>query len=255
MTSNRSTVDPALEMIGATKFYGTTRGLKNCTFAVPAGTVCALVGRNGSGKTTALKVAAGLIELDEGSVKVNSSPMQFGGIAPVSYVAQTKSLYPSLKVLEIIRYASALALGEFDESLAVEWVAEHGIPLDQRLGTLSGGQRTQVALATALGRNVSVIVLDEPMADLDPIARDLVANRLIELSKSGRTILVSSHAVSELSGFCNYIVVLKRGDAILSSWVKDIVVSQPLDRVVLDLLRADSDSPGVAQINSEKEPS
>jgi ABC-2 type transport system ATP-binding protein len=175
--------------------------------------------------------------LDEGDVKVGGMSMQFGRTTPVSYVAQTKSLHASLKVFETIRYAHALSLGKFDDSLAIEWVNEQGIPLNQRMGTLSGGQRTQVALATAVGRNAPVIVLDEPMADLDPIARDLVSKRLVALARAGRTILVSSHAVTELSAFCDHVVVMKDGSAILSARVEDISRNQPLDRVVVDLLR------------------
>lgn len=230
--------EAAFEVVAASKVFGAHRALDGCSLRVPPGVVCALVGRNGAGKTTLLQALAGLLRLDSGQLHVNGAPVVLGEIPPVAYMAQGKPLPGSLTVHDTLGYAAELAAGRFDSKQAREWVGEYDIPLGQRVSSLSGGQRAQVAIATAMACDVDVVALDEPMADLDPLARDVVAGHLARAAGDGRTIVVSSHAVAELSSFCDYVVVLDRGQVVLDGPVDEVADGRRLDEVVLDTLRA-----------------
>lgn len=221
----------------AAKTFGSVAALRGCTAAIPAGCVCALIGLNGSGKTTLLRAAAGLLRLDGGSITAAGSPVAFARPAPVSYLAQARPLHPALRPAEIISYARALAGGRLDAGFAARWLDRYEVPAGRRAGQLSGGQRTQVALAVALAREAAVVALDEPLADLDPLAREQVAADLQEIAGRGRTVVVSSHAISELTGWCDYIVVLDTGGVVLEGYAQQIAGGGPLADVIRDALR------------------
>jgi ABC-2 type transport system ATP-binding protein len=237
MTGEPAPVEAALHFESATKYFGATVALDGCSFSVPRGAVCALVGRNGSGKTTAMRAAVGFLALDRGVVTVEGRPVRPGAPSPVSYLAQGRPLHGALTVDDTLAYAHALAGGAFAGDLARDWVQEHDVPLDRPVRSLSGGQRTQVALAAAVARTTPVVELDEPMADLDPVARSIVSERLGALAAAGRSVLVSSHAVTELSGFCDHIVVFDHGRAVIAGPVGEVAQNRPLDEVVLEVLR------------------
>lgn len=231
----------ALEVAGAVKSFGRTRALDGCSFVVPTGALCALAGLNGSGKTTVLKAAAGLLALNSGSVRIEGRATRLGEVPAVTYLAQARSLPANLRVHELLGYAAALAgEGGFAESVARDWLEEHEVDQNALVGSLSGGQRTQVALAVAVARTAPVLTLDEPMADLDPLARERMADGLKRLVSEARTIVVSSHAVAELASWCDYVVVLDAGRAVLSRGVTDLTPGE-LERLVLDTLRTARD--------------
>ncbi len=162
----------ALEATGLSKQYGRHWALRDCSFTLPAGRVAALVGPNGAGKTTLLHLAVGLLQPSRGSIRVLGSPAQDRPelLARVGFVAQDVPLYRDFTAAELLRLGTKLN-ARFDRALADDRFEQLGIPLDRPVGTLSGGQRAQVALALALAKRPELLLLDEPVASLDPLAR------------------------------------------------------------------------------------
>ena len=189
-----------VEASGLGKRYGRTWALRECTLEIPAGRVAALVGPNGAGKSTLLNLAVGLTAPSAGEVTVlggrrAGSPAALDGIA---FVAQDTPLYKNLSVADMI-YITRSLNRRFDQPYAQARLDELGIPLKRKAGKLSGGQQAQLALTLALARRPRLLVLDEPVAMLDPVARhDFMATVLAAASADGVSVLLSSHVLTEL---------------------------------------------------------
>ncbi|MET9803002.1 ABC transporter ATP-binding protein [Streptomyces sp. NPDC006368] len=220
----------ALEARGLGKRYGRRRApaLRDCSFRLPAGAVCALVGPNGAGKSTLLALAAGLTPPTEGTVRVLGTDPATARTG-VAYVAQDKPLHPQLTVAETLRMGHELNPDRWDAD-AAERVVEGGT-LDPaaRVRTLSGGQRTRVALALALGKRPELLLLDEPMADLDPLARhQLMGTLMADAAERGTTVVMSSHILSELEGACDHLLLVDGGRVRLGGDIDDILAAHTL---------------------------
>jgi ABC-2 type transport system ATP-binding protein len=202
-----------IETSGLAKRYGRTWALRECTLAVPAGHVAALVGPNGAGKTTLLNLAVGLAAPTAGLVTVlggrpPGSPAALDGIA---FVAQDTPLYKNLSAGDMLHLTRNLNR-RFDRDYAQTRLAELGIPLNRRAGRLSGGQQAQLALTLALARRPKLLVLDEPVAMLDPVARhDFMATVLTAMADDGVSVVLSSHVLAELERVADYLILLSRG--------------------------------------------
>jgi ABC-2 type transport system ATP-binding protein len=180
---------------------------------IPEGRVTALVGPNGAGKTTFLKLVVGLSSPSEGALSVMDglSPGSVAALAQIAFVAQDAPLYPNLSVADTIHLAANLN-DHFDQQGARRRLSELGIPMGQKVGRLSGGQHAQVALAVSLARHPRLLVLDEPVARLDPLARHDVMGSLMEaVTAEGMSVLLSSHVVAELERVCDYLVLISKG--------------------------------------------
>jgi ABC-2 type transport system ATP-binding protein len=216
-----------VEASGLGKRYGRTWALRDCTLTIPAGRVTALVGPNGAGKSTLLNLAVGLTVPSAGAVTVlggrrAGSPAALDGIA---FVAQDTPLYKNLRVTDMIYLTRGLNR-RFDQPYAEARLHELGIPLKRRAGKLSGGQQAQLALTLALARRPRLLVLDEPVAMLDPVARhDFMATVLAAASADGVSVLLSSHVLTELERVASYLVLLARGEVRLTGEVTDLLAS------------------------------
>jgi ABC-2 type transport system ATP-binding protein len=217
----------AIETHRLGKRYGRTWALRDCTLAVPAGRVVALVGPNGAGKTTLLQLAVGLIGQTTGEIGV------LDGIAPgssealdgIAFVAQDTPLYNYLSVADTLRLVASLT-NTWDEAGARARLDVLGIPPSRKVGKLSGGQQAQVALAVALARHPRLLILDEPVAELDPLARhDFMSTLMEAVAADGVSVVLSSHVLSELERVCDYLVLLSRGSVQIAGTVDDLVVS------------------------------
>ncbi|MFF8290781.1 ABC transporter ATP-binding protein [Streptomyces sp. NPDC016309] len=218
----------ALEAHGLTKRFGRRRdpALRDCAFRLPAGRICALVGPNGAGKSTLLALAAGLTRPTTGTVRVLGTDP---GSARhrLAYVAQDKPLYPHLTVAETLRMGAGLNPGRWDAE-AADRVAG---PLDRdaRVRTLSGGRRTRLALALALGKRPELLLLDEPMADLDPLARhQLMGLLMADAAERGTTVVMSSHILGELEDVCDHLLLVDAGRVRLGGGIDDILAAHTL---------------------------
>jgi ABC-2 type transport system ATP-binding protein len=209
------------------KRYGSTWALRECTLEIPAGRVAALVGPNGAGKSTLLNLAVGLSVPSAGEVTVlggrrAGSPAALDQIA---FVAQDTPLYKNLTAADMIYLTRSLNRC-FDQPYARARLEELGIPPKRKAGKLSGGQQAQLALTLALARRPRLLILDEPVAMLDPIARhDFMATVVAAASVSGVSVLLSSHVLTELERVASYLILVARGRVRLAGDVNDLLAT------------------------------
>jgi ABC-2 type transport system ATP-binding protein len=209
------------------KSYGFTKALHDCTLAIPDGHVVALVGPNGAGKSTLLNLAVGLAAPSAGEVTVlggfaAGSPPALDGIA---FVAQDTPLFKNLSAADLIHMTRNLNL-RFDQGYAEHRLGELGIRLAQKAGKMSGGQQAQLALTLALARRPRLLVLDEPMAMLDPLARhDFMATVMTAVADDGVSVVLSSHVLAELERVADYLVLVSRGRVQVAGEVDDLLAS------------------------------
>jgi ABC-2 type transport system ATP-binding protein len=230
-----------VEASGLGKRYGGTWALRDCALEVPAGHVTALVGPNGAGKTTLLNLAVGLAAPSAGRMTVlggrpAGSPAALDGIA---FVAQDTPLYKNLSVADMI-YVTRQLNRRFDQAYAAARLADLGIPQKRKTRKLSGGQQAQVALTLALARRPRLLVLDEPVAMLDPVARHDFMATVQAAAATGVSVLLSSHVLTELERAASYLVLLARGQVRLAGEVKELLAEHragSLEQLALTYLR------------------
>ncbi|MEV0529809.1 ABC transporter ATP-binding protein [Streptomyces sp. NPDC050439] len=221
--------DTAIEAAALAKSYGRQGPvLRDCSFRLPAGRICAVVGPNGAGKSTLLALAAGLMRPTGGTLTVLGTDPA-AAREHIAYVAQDKPLYPQLSIADTLRLGAELNPGRWDAALAERVVREGDLDPKLRVRTLSGGQRTRVALALALGKRAQLLLLDEPMADLDPLARhQLMGTLMAEAAEHGTTVVMSSHIVGELADACDYLLLVSGGRVRLGGGIDDLVAAHAL---------------------------
>jgi ABC-2 type transport system ATP-binding protein len=201
---------------GLSKRYGRTWALKDCTFELQPGKTTALVGANGAGKTTLLTVLSGLIAPDEGTVQPNGR---------IAFVAQEKALYKRFNPAEMLKLGSRLN-HRWDQKRAERWLDRFEVDPHRPCGRLSGGQQAQVSLALALGSQPDLLLLDEPLASLDPLVRrEVMSELLAESAETGLSLLMSTHVVAELAGVAENLLVLGRGRLVLDGDVDELLAS------------------------------
>jgi len=197
------------------KRYGRTWALRDCTLDLPAGRVAALIGPNGAGQSTLLNLAVGLADPSAGTVAVfGLSPRgDAAAVLPkIGFVGQDRPLYPGLTVAETMR-AGLMLNPRWDADYAADRMRRLGIPLDRKVGKLSGGQHSQVALVMALAKRPELMILDEPVAALDPLARREFLQTLMEaVAADGMTVLLSSHIVGDLERICDHLILMAEGE-------------------------------------------
>ncbi|SEE89594.1 ABC-2 type transport system ATP-binding protein [Streptomyces sp. 2112.3] len=214
----------AIEAEGLGKKYRRGWALRDCSFRLPAGHICALVGPNGAGKSTFLGTATRLVQPTTGTLKLFGVPVSDPAVLQrVAFLAQDKPLYPRFTVAETLRLGRELN-PRWDQALAERIVRSGKVPLSARIGTLSGGQRTRVAFALAFGKRPELLLLDEPMSDLDPLARHELSGLLMaEAAEHGTTVLMSSHMLAEMEVMCDYLLVLAEGRLRMAGQTDELV--------------------------------
>ncbi len=212
----------ALAAVGLGHRYpGGRWALSECTMTVPAGRVVALVGPNGAGKTTLLNIAAGLLAPTAGTVRVAGEPPD-RRVDRIGYVAQDAPLWPRLRVTDVLEIGRCMN-PRFDARLANARVRGLDIPLRSRISTLSGGQRAQVALTLVLAKRPDLLLLDEPLANLDPLARrEFLTSMFAACADGGVAVLFSSHVIAELERICDYLIVLLEGHVRLAGDIDEL---------------------------------
>lgn len=195
---------------GLGKKYGKRWALRDCTIDIPAGHVVGLVGPNGAGKTTLLKLAGGQLEPTAGGMTVLGGPPAGGPaqLAKVGFVAQDTPVYAGLSIADHLRLGARLNPG-WDATMARERISRLGLDPAHRAGKLSGGQRAQLALTLGLAKRPELLLLDEPVASLDPLARREFLQGLMEATAEHElSVVLSSHLVSDLERVCDFLIVL-----------------------------------------------
>jgi ABC-2 type transport system ATP-binding protein len=236
----------AVRTAGLGKRYGATWALRDCTLEIPAGSVTALVGPNGAGKTTLLHLLIGLGRPTAGTVEVlDLSPRRDAHelLPRLGFVAQDHPLYRNLSIADTFQLARRLNPG-WDDSYGLARVEHLGLDPERKVGKLSGGQQAQVALTLALAKQPELLVLDEPVASLDPLARREFLNAVLEaVAETQMTVVISSHIVSELERVCDHLIALVDSRTQLAGPIAEIVASHRL------LTGPRSDAASVARVH------
>ncbi|MFF4193366.1 ABC transporter ATP-binding protein [Nonomuraea sp. NPDC001831] len=207
-------MSPALEATGLGVRHRRTWVLRDLSLAVPAGRVAALVGPNGAGKTTLMHAAVGLLRPAAGSVRVTGD---------AAFVAQDKPLYESFTVAEMLAFGRRMNT-RWDDAAAADRLTRLGVPLGRKVSALSGGQQAQVAVTLALASRPDLLVLDEPLANLDPLARhDVMRSIMAEAADRALTVLLSSHVVSDLEDTCDWLILLNGGRVQVSGDIEELL--------------------------------
>src|ERR1700761_2623105 len=250
----------ALHASGLGKRYRQRWALRDCTLQIPEGRVAGLVGPNGAGKSTLLNLAVGLLVPDTGSVAVlggqpGSGPAQ---LAKVGFVAQDSPVYASLSVADHLRFGAQLNQ-DWDAAYAERRPQRLDLDPGQKAGKLSGGQKAQLALTLAIAKRPRLLILDEPVASLDPLARREFLQDLMEaVAEYGVSVILSSHLVSDLERVCDYLVVLAAsrgqiaGDPLIASHHRLIAprrdpATLPSDQLVIQASHTDRQSTLIVQ--------
>jgi ABC-2 type transport system ATP-binding protein len=219
-----------LESRALSKRYGKRQALTDCTLSIPAGRIAGLVGPNGAGKTTLLNLAVGLLAPTSGTIEVlGGTPAGSPGqLARVGFVAQDTPTYAGLTVADHLKLGARMN-PRWDAKLAgsrIEWL---GLDPRQRAGKLSGGQRAQLALTLAIAKRPDFLILDEPVASLDPLARREFLQGLMEAAvEQELSVLISSHLVADLERVCDYLIVLIESRVQLAGDVDDLLTTHRL---------------------------
>ncbi len=222
---------PALRADRLGRRYGHVWGLRDCTLEVPAGVIAGLVGPNGAGKTTLLEMIIGLLDPTEGQVSVfgvTSRARTAARLAQVGYVAQDHPLYRDFSVRDMFRFGRAMN-PSWDQRLAQERMDALDIPLGRKIKALSGGQRAQVSLTMALAKRAPLLVLDEPVSSLDPVARlEFMRELMASAVGTGLTVIIASHVVAELERLCDWLIVLRGGRVQVAGPTDDLLAGHRL---------------------------
>ena len=243
----------AVEARDVSKRYGKVWALRGCTFQLPANRIIALVGANGAGKSTLMSIISGMLRATSGALVVNGAP------ARVAILAQDKPLYRDFTVTDMLRFGRSTNR-VWDQRRALSWLERFDVPLDRRCSKLSGGQKAQVALAVTLGSRPTVLLLDEPLANLDPVARtEVTAELLAETADFDMTVMLATHIVAELSGVGDHLLLLDAGRPVLTGDVEQLLARHlrftgpradrpPIPGTILQVQHADRQSAFVVQL-------
>jgi ABC-2 type transport system ATP-binding protein len=223
-------VTAVIETNGLGKQYRRLWALSDCTLSIPAGHVVGLVGPNGAGKTTLLNLATGMLAPTTGTIEVlggrpGAGPAQ---LARVGYLAQNAPIYADLPVADHLKLGAHLNPG-WDAELARARIGRLDLDTRQKAGTLSGGQRAQLALTLAVAKRPELLILDEPVASLDPLARREFLSDLMEaVAEHQVSVVLSSHLISDLERVCDYLIVLVGSRVRVAGPVDELLASHHL---------------------------
>ncbi|HYT14746.1 MAG TPA: ABC transporter ATP-binding protein [Candidatus Nitrosopolaris sp.] len=219
-----------IETQGVGKRYRGLWALKDCMLSIPAGRVVGLVGPNGAGKTTLLNLATGMLAPTAGTIEVLGGRPAAGPaqLARVGYLAQGAPVYVGLSVADHLRLGAHLNRG-WDAELAQGRIERLALDRGQKAGTLSGGQRAQLALTVAVAKRPELLILDEPVASLDPLARREFLKDLMEsVAEQGLSVVLSSHLISDLERVCDYLIVLVASRVRVAGPVEELLATHHL---------------------------
>jgi ABC-2 type transport system ATP-binding protein len=225
-----------LELEGLTRRYGTLTALDELSFSVPAGQVVGFLGPNGAGKTTTMRAVFGLTDLDAGMVRWNGVPVGQAERRRFGYMPEERGLYPAMLVGEQLEYLGRLhGMSAIDAQAATTtWLERLGIAdrAVSKVDALSHGNQQRVQLAAALVHGPEVLILDEPLAGLDPSGIDAIGDVLAEQARSGRCVLFSSHQLDQVEDLCESVTIIDHGRLVVTGKVDDLARSGPRRLVV-----------------------
>jgi ABC-2 type transport system ATP-binding protein len=225
-----------LELEGLTRRYGTLTALDDLSFSVPAGQVVGFLGPNGAGKTTTMRAVFGLTDLDAGRVMWNGAPVGQPERRRFEYMPEERGLYPAMLVGEQLEYLGRLhGMSATDAQVATKtWLERLGVTdrVDSKVDALSHGNQQRVQLAAALVHGPELLILDEPLAGLDPSGIDAIGGVLVEQARSGCCVIFSSHQLDQVEDLCESVTIIDHGRLVVTGKVDDLATSGPRRLVV-----------------------
>jgi len=236
--------DRSLEIDGISKRYGETVALQDLGFDVRAGELFGFVGRNGAGKTTAMRIVLGVLSADAGVVRWDGVPLDFTARRRIGYMPEERGLYPKMRLAEQLAYLGELhgMAGPEARVSALRWLDRFGLKDrgNDDLQALSLGNQQRVQLAAALVFGPDVLVLDEPFAGLDPVAVDVMSAVLREQADAGLPVIFSSHELELVERLCDRVGIVERGRMVALGTVAELRAGGP-ERLWLDAPGAPAD--------------
>ena len=225
-----------MELDGLTRRYGALTALDDLSFSVSAGQVVGFLGPNGAGKTTTMRAVFGLTDLDSGTVRWNGAPVGQADRRRFGYMPEERGLYPAMLVGEQLEYLGRLhGMSAPDAQVATKaWLERLGVAdrADSKVDSLSHGNQQRVQLAAALIHAPELLVLDEPLAGLDPTGIDAIGDVLVEQARSGCCVLFSSHQLDQVEDLCEAVTIIDHGRLVVTGRVDDLATSGPRRLVV-----------------------
>ena len=220
-----------LELNGLTRRYGAVTALDGLSFSVPAGQVVGFLGANGAGKTTTMRAVFGLTDLDAGTVRWNGKPVERSDRRRFGYMPEERGLYPSMVVGEQLEYLGRLhdmSVPDAAEA-TTRWLSRLDVydKADTKVEALSHGNQQRVQLAAALVHEPELLILDEPLAGLDPPGIDAIGEVLVERARAGCGVLFSSHQLDLVEDLCDSVVIIDRGRVVITGNVEDLLTHGP----------------------------
>lgn len=199
-----------LEIKNLTKKYGKKTALSDVSLSIEGGHIIGLLGPNGSGKTTLIKTINGLLTPSGGEILVKGNPIGIESKKVISYLPDTTYLNMNQKVSEVIRYFKTF-YSDFDEARAYEMLDKLGLDKDARLKTMSKGTKEKVQLILVMSRRADLYILDEPIAGVDPAARDYILNIILSNYDPSATIIISTHLIADIENILDMVIFIKDG--------------------------------------------
>ena len=225
-----------LELSEIYKSFGPKKVLKGVSFAAESGKAFGLLGRNGAGKTTSIRILMDVFPADSGQVLIDGGPVDYNRIK-IGYLPEERGLYPKKKIIDQLVYFARLQGLERRAAVqaADHWLRRLGMSeyRDKRLDTLSKGNQQKIQLVTALAHDPKIVILDEPFSGLDPVNAQLLKDVVKEEIGRGKIVLFSSHQMNYIEEFCDHIAILKDGQIVLGGDLKEIRRSYPRNRLVI----------------------
>lgn len=221
-TGERSTMENILECMGLTKDYKGIRALDNLTFSVPdRGCIVGLLGPNGSGKTTFIKLLTGLLTPTSGQIRIAGLPVGTETKSVVAYLPDSNFLSDGFTVQEEIQYYKDF-FEDFDEEKAKTMIAELGVNPTQKVRALSKGTKEKLGLLLTLARNAKLFILDEPIAGVDPAARDYILKTIVSHKNADATMIICTHLIGDIEPLLDYVLFLQNGKVVLQGGANEI---------------------------------
>ena len=221
-TGERSTMENILECMGLTKDYKGIRALDNLTFSVPdRGCIVGLLGPNGSGKTTFIKLLTGLLTPTSGQIRIAGLPVGTETKSVVAYLPDSNFLSDGFTVQEEIQYYKDF-FEDFDEEKAKTMIAELGVNPTQKVRALSKGTKEKLGLLLTLARNAKLFILDEPIAGVDPAARDYILKTIVSHKNADATMIICTHLIGDIEPVLDYVLFLQNGRVVLQGGANEI---------------------------------
>ena len=215
-----------IDIESLSKHYTNTIALDNVSFSIPQGSIFGLLGPNGAGKTTLIRILTGILIPDSGQVLINEQPLNKLSAKKIGYLPEERGLYKKMKVGEQAVYLAVLKglTTQEAEKRLKQWFEKMEISdwWNKTVETLSKGMQQKIQFIISAIHQPEVLILDEPFSGLDPINREVLGNEILELNKTGTTIILSTHDMNSVEQFCDQVILIDNGNILLSGRVSEI---------------------------------